>query len=100
MKASDPDETGVVGISAISAETGGVVEVCTSGVFNVEVETGASITRGDRLTKSSVEDGKVVGTIEAVGVFGIALQSTSITNISWNGQGGSSSKTKDVESPY
>lgn len=100
MKAADDSIIGVVGISATSAETGGVVEVCTSGVFDVEVETGASIIRGDRLMKSSSEDGKVVGTSTSVGVFGIALQSTSATDVQWNVLGGSSDfNTESVSFP-
>jgi len=72
---TDANDTGVVGVSLTGAQAGQVVKVCTGGVFSIQIESGTSVTRGDRLVYSTSEDGRATITDSAIGTFGIALES-------------------------
>jgi hypothetical protein len=87
VKASDTS-VGIVGVSTATpliTDDGFVVNVCTQGVFEVEVEGNVSVQSGNFLTPSTVEDGSA--TVGTASVFAVALQSVTATPaaIPWTG---------------
>jgi hypothetical protein len=88
IKAADSSSIYSIGISTKAANAGEVVDVCTCGVFKIQLETGATVNRGDKLSKSGNEDGKAVPSSNCV--FGMSLQTISTQTVDWTGNGGNS----------
>ncbi len=76
VNAGDNLNVGVIGVATSSSYNyNDIVNVCIAGIFTVEIEGNVTVTRGDRLVKSLVENGVATPTVDNVGVFGVALQS-------------------------
>jgi len=75
IKATDPDTTGVIGITASDALLNEDVDICVGGIFSAVVQNGTTITPGDLLEKSDTvgQDGRVYNPSPSVGTFAVAL---------------------------
>lgn len=87
------DNAPIVGVSTAQPTKNDdkyTINVCTEGVFSVEIEGNVSVQRGDLLSPSTIENGTAAP--GNVAVFGIALQSLEATPpaVSWSGYGGDS----------
>lgn len=74
--AGDPDNVGVIGVSASSTNGANQdIEVAIGGIFNAIVQTGATVSIGDLVEKSDLNTGRIWSAGPSVGAFGIALTS-------------------------